>query len=761
MLAPTRSTRLRSNGDCVVRCAARDTVARKKRVCGMATVTQSESLLRFDEFELNLSTHELYQNGSRLKVRGHPVDVLAILVEHPGELVTRETLQKRIWPGDTFVDFEQILNNSVGKLRDALGDKAESPRFCETLPRQGYRFIAPIETAVISQDPSAIPLAASNPPLPTGIQVRPRFTLKRRMLWLAGVLIIALAACGYWYTTIPLPTPQITNYEQLTLDGAQKNVAGTDGTRIYLWVRGLRTIAQIPVSGGGLTKIPIALPQGSGPLVGLTDVSPDGSNLLVRGQEGNTIWIVGTAVTPARFLTKAFAAAWSPDGRSVVYADTHGDIFTIGTDTDKPRMLHREDGPPDQIVAAGHIQWSPDGKTIRFTRRGRGMTIWEISSAGSNLHEWLPNWNGSAIKCCGRWTPDGRFYVFLAGTGLAKGPNVWPVAQIWAYDERRGTLRSTVRDPFPLALGPLFWGRPIPSRDGKKIFARGVSFRGELERYNRQSNRLEPFLNGISAEMLDFSRDGKYVAYVSFPEGILWRANRDGSGPVQLTKPPLYPRNPRWSPDGTKILFTGNTQYGVDHLYLISSNGGAPERLLPDEAGPLSLGDWSPDGEKVVSATYPGFSLVPWDLQKVETRIIEVATGKFTTLPKSPGGFWAPLWSPDGRYIAGHPFNEIGLLVFDLKTQTYHSLPPNASIGYHNWSHDGRFLYYLCSVGNKRGVYRARAQDGKEELVFDFPEGFRGTGWYSEWMSLDPDDVPILFRDVGTDEIYALTLSQK
>src|SRR5512146_2114571 len=110
----------------------------------METASHPETTVQFEGFKLDLRTHELYQNGSRLKVRGHPVDVLAILLEHPGELVTRETLRKRLWPNDPFVDFESILNNSVGKLRDALGDKAESPHFIETLPRLGYRFIAQV-----------------------------------------------------------------------------------------------------------------------------------------------------------------------------------------------------------------------------------------------------------------------------------------------------------------------------------------------------------------------------------------------------------------------------------------------------------------------------------------------------------------------------------------------------------------------------------------------------------------------------------------
>src|SRR4051812_39819748 len=110
----------------------------------METTPRSDSVVRFGNFELDLRTLELFKNGSRLKIRGHPVDVLAILVQHGGELVTRETLQKQLWPEDTFVDFEHILNNCIGKLRETLGDQADSPQFIETLPRLGYRFIAPV-----------------------------------------------------------------------------------------------------------------------------------------------------------------------------------------------------------------------------------------------------------------------------------------------------------------------------------------------------------------------------------------------------------------------------------------------------------------------------------------------------------------------------------------------------------------------------------------------------------------------------------------
>lgn len=116
----------------------------------MAEVKRQIRVLRFANFEVNLDSGELRRDGLKLKFSGQPFQVLAILLERPGDVVTREELQKRLWP-DTFVDVERNLNTAVNKIREVLGDSAESPRFIETLPRRGYRFIAPVETDLARQ----------------------------------------------------------------------------------------------------------------------------------------------------------------------------------------------------------------------------------------------------------------------------------------------------------------------------------------------------------------------------------------------------------------------------------------------------------------------------------------------------------------------------------------------------------------------------------------------------------------------------------
>lgn len=168
----------------------------------METATHSEHLVRFKAFELDLVTRELRRDGQRLKLHGHPINLLAILLERPGQWVPREEFRNRLWPKDTSVDSEQILNNSVGKLRDALGDRAEDPQLIETLPRFGYRFIASVEaTATYDTPPANTAAETSAVILPTEPPAQPQFLVRtknseRWIMWLAAVVLVALLAVG-------------------------------------------------------------------------------------------------------------------------------------------------------------------------------------------------------------------------------------------------------------------------------------------------------------------------------------------------------------------------------------------------------------------------------------------------------------------------------------------------------------------------------------------------------------------------------------
>ena len=392
----------------------------------------------------------------------------------------------------------------------------------------------------------------------------------------------------------------------------------------------------------------------------------------------------------------------------------------------------------------GSLAWSPDGGVIRFDGDNK---LWQMSSDGSNLHELLPGWHASSWKCCGRWTPDGRFFVFLSGASYTE-------SQIWALDERHGVFRRPPGEPIQLTTGPLSWSGPIPGKDGKTIFAAGITARGELSRFDAKSKQFQPFLGGISAQGVRFSKDGQSVAYVSYPEGILWKANRDGSNPIQLSDPPLYVFQPRWSPDGTHILFS-DVLWGPtprSEANIVSARGGAPRKLLPEGTGVQSDPDWSPDGHKIVF----GSSLGGQDPKSV-IRIFDLDSRQITILPGS-AGMTDPRWSPDGRSIAANSFDLATMNIFNVGTQRWSALQPKIVMAFPEWSKDSHFIYFM-HVGDDRGVYRMRVKGGELEKVVDLKNWpVVGPGG---WMGLDPTDAPLLIRDISSNDIYALTLDEK
>src|SRR5690349_1436801 len=151
----------------------------------MATSPLAARTVRFGVFELDCQAGELRKQGVKLRLQGQPVEVLTRLLETPGELVTREELRNRLWPADTFVDFDQALNNSVQRIREALGDSAQSPRFIETIPKRGYRFVGSVSS------PQTEPAPGSPPQKPR--KSRTAYLAFAALLILAGVALVMLA----------------------------------------------------------------------------------------------------------------------------------------------------------------------------------------------------------------------------------------------------------------------------------------------------------------------------------------------------------------------------------------------------------------------------------------------------------------------------------------------------------------------------------------------------------------------------------------
>jgi eukaryotic-like serine/threonine-protein kinase len=568
--------------------------------------------------------------------------------------------------------------------------------------------------------------------------------------WILGAVAVAvtLLVGGIWYFSRPLPMPRVTSYKQLTHDGRSKELVGTDGSRLY-YNRDLGIIGQVSVSGGESALIPVPLDH----VTKLTDTSRDGSDLLIVTRRNGyhpdgQIWVVRTFGGAIHRLPDGWTGAFSPDGNFVAYS-TVADrgIWVVGTDGTGVRRL--------ASIEASTITWSPDGSTIRaFTGDGR---LWEISADGSSQHELQVHWPPFAYRCCGRWTPDGKFFLFLNGT--AHG--YYPQPEIWALDERHRLFRHAPTEPIQLTSGPMEWGLPTPSPDGKTIYADALLTRGELSRFDAKAGHFQPYLGGISAQGVSFSPDGRSVAYVSLPEGVLWKADRDGSNPVQLSEPGMDVGLPRWSPDSTQILFyelTGS-EASPGHMYIASTTGGALRRVIPEDPFLELDPGWSRDGQKILfaSPSQRQHGHDPGDDDWV-LRILDLKSNQLTNVPGSTGSY-SPRWSPDGTYIAALSRDSLSLRILDTRSQRWSAIKAKEYLAFPEWSADSRWIYFI-HISSPPGIFRVRPTGGEPQRVVDLTD-FHVIGWFHTWFTLDPDGAPLIVKDVGSHDLYALALQLK
>jgi len=741
----------------------------------------TNELIRFDEYQIDTRRWTLRWRDEPLALKRKSFDLLLFLVNNRDRVVSKEELMQALWPGQ-FVE-EGNLTQHVFLVRKALSRHPSGLKIIETISGRGYRFMAPVEidqdsldvqqgpapehtqqqivvntTTSITQitieeeeieedgdEPVALPYHAQREIqghrsqarlLAAGAASDSRSFGRRRFWWvLAGAATLVCVAAYFVMRWDDPARLRIATYTQITTDGRAKSIGGTDGSRIYFTQLETSGIAEVSVSGGMVAPLPLPIQE---PWSG--DVSPDGSTLLIVSQAGgqgpaDSLWtlrLVGGAVR--RLANAVISSAWSPDGEKIVYSSANGDLFVMRRDGSEARRIATPGGDVSLIA------WSPDGGRIRFSRDG---LLWEISPEGANLHQMLPGWGKSPSQGCGEWVSDGRFYFVADG-------------QIWALQDRRifGLGASRPPSPVQLTFGPTVWDRPVASPDGKKLFASGRTRRGELVRFDTKSSQFKPFLGGISAEFVGFSGDGKSVAYVTYPDGILWRANPDGSKAIQLTESPVYPKSVRWSPDGSRLVFVNRTGEGVDALFVIASDGnGKPQRILPEDHQAETDPSWSPDGRKIAFSTSPNIGASA----KSDLRIFDITTDNATVVPGSEG-LVVPRWSPDGKLIAAMTLDAVSLKLFDVSRERWSNLDTGA-VAFPEWSHDGKWIYYVRWTADP-AVVRIRAEDGKRESVADL-NGARYTGTYTLWMGLDPADAPMMLRDEGSDDIYALTLERR
>ena len=601
----------------------------------------------------------------------------------------------------------------------------------EKLPEQRFQSASDLAFALEAlSDPAIAALGAPSARKSPG----------RRFPFAAAGAILSLLGAGVlaYFMMQPAPVPTLSNYVQLTHDGQPKTLIGTDGARLYMALGETSTgnftstgVAEMSTSGGELQRLPILPSAGMDPV----SLAPDGSDLLVVEGRGSPprgpLWAIPVLGGSPRRLgdTAGETAAFSPDGKMLVYSDLSA-LFVAKSDGTDARKLLNARGD------IKNVSWSRDGRQLQFDvteslgSRGHQL-LWEASANGTQLQRMTPGWHDSADECCGKWTADGEYFVFQSD------------GQIWALP-RVGGLFHSRREPVLLTSSPLSLSSPLPGRDGKKLFVVGQTYRGELTQYETKTRQFSPFLKGISAEFVSFSRDGQWVAYVSYPEGTLWRSKLDGSSRLQLTYPPMYPVLPRWSPDGKKILFF---EFAINaekpaRIYEIGTEGGSPHPLMPNDRRQQLDPGWSPDGNKIV---FGGESNNPASI----IRILDLASHELSTVPGSEGLF-SPRWSHDGRTLAAFSGDSTKIFSFSFESGKWTELG-SGNFGWLNLSHDGEYVY----ATDHDAVVRIRVSDHKVEQVVDL-KNFATTGRYGGSLALTPEDDPLLLRNTGTQDVYSV-----
>jgi Tol biopolymer transport system component/DNA-binding winged helix-turn-helix (wHTH) protein len=717
-------------------------------------------LIRFGLFELNTGSRQLHKQGRRVRLQEQPLRILEVLLEHPGELVTRQQLTSLLWPSDVHVDFEVGLNGAIKRLRLALDDSSDNPIFIETVPKQGYRFLAPIHTvpapanATDRRADSALTSPAGierrrtiasqiEPPISAASVEQPPHKSNVIQFVIGAIVILALLIAAYLLRPMS-PALRVTHIAKLSNTGqawSQESLF-SDGPRLYYtsakFGKGYQ-LRQILLNGNEDTLV-----TGISADAVVKNLSPDGTTFLSISQTDLTVgrpsplWIEPVIGGPSRRIGNFVSndAAWSPDGNSLAFVLGHELHFVS------------HDGTGDRIVAraSGNIvypRWSPDGRRVRFSVTGAQsvQSIWEVSVDGTNPHSLDFQWSGTSMEGYGEWTPDGRFYIFASKRD--------GVSNLWAVEEETDWLHRRRQEPIQLTAGPINYSRPLPSRDGARIFALGLQTAGELLRYDVATKTFVPYLGGLSADHVDFSRDGHWMTYVSYPDGMLWRARSDGTQQLQLTFPPTRVTNPRWSPDGKQILFVSRPAGKLPKLYTISVDGGNAEPLV-SEIHAQSSANWSPQGDFIYYGRDPYGENQDMSLYRVDVR-----SGRSETIPGSEKLF-APLCSPDGRYLAAQSTSGDNHLVLIELQSNKHSVISATKVDYPAWSADSQFLYVNSFVLDTPSISRIHVPDGKVEKVIDLP--FPTTGVFGNWSGLAPDGSPLLFRSHVQTDVYALAL---
>ena len=781
----------------------------------MAVIQESTTRVGFGLFEADLRTEELWKAGRRIKLQSQPFKVLAALVEKPGEVVSREELQVRLWGASASGDFDHSLGTAVNKIREALGDTADNPRFVETLARRGYRWIAPVsilqtvparaeagdavpaeglptvEGAPSPGDPvddhgppvdsftgsPRIPLPHA--PVRSGVRqsdarlARARKTeaapgalvVPRRQIVSLGLAAVAcfaacLLAAGGWLTGRSRPhEAALLRIDQVTHSG------------------------RIAPGMAGMENLPAAVTDGLRVYVPVLEGGQ---------QEGQTIFSavdVHTGTTKALDVPHAIPSAalgdLSPDG-STMLLRSH-----LSPESEQPFWTVPVAGGSALRLAnvTGHdATWMPDGKGVLYAS-GNQLLIHHLAEGTSALFATLP---GRAFWL--RWSPDGSLLRFTlldpvhhtqqlaeidaGGHGLRTLLDGWnqPAAEccgVWTGDGRFFVFQSTrkgERDattdlwrlegkhaagPVRVTDGPMDYVAPVAARIGQRIYFLGLESESALRQFDlatQQFNAAPAFL--ANATRVQYTRDGQWVTWTDM-NGHQWRAHADGSETLQLTPDAMQVFLGAWSPDGRRIALMARPPGKAWQIYLVGAEGGAPEPLL-DETRNAADPSWSPDGRRIV------FGRVSDVMGKEERsralEILDLETHRTETVPESEGLF-SPRWSPDGRFIAALTLDQRKLLLFDTAARHWRTLAETTAAD-PVWASDSQSVFFHAALVPNQPIFQVAVRDGVLRKIADSTTFTSGATTDYFFCGLTPTGAPIARARTATGNLYTVDLGQ-
>lgn len=733
---------------------------------------RSQCLYEFGQFRLDTAERLLLCEGTPLALEPKVFDTLLLLVENRGHLVEKDDFMKKLWP-DTFVG-EDTLAHNISVLRKMLGQAADGQEYIATVPKRGYRFVASVREGAGGSGDTGVQKAAEAS-LVTGDEERgarnaaasqkvardavlvlegpgPGTAVAGFRLGRIGILAAAgsvglLAGFLTFLLLSPPAVPKAVRVTQITNTGSVEPWARlvSDGARIFFMEREGNhwNLVQMSVAGGEAQ--PVLAPSQN---TRIMDLSPDQSEFLVASfvvrDTEMPLWITPVVGGWRRRVGEITAtdAIWYPDGKTILYVKG-SELYLVERDGTNARKFVGTGGLPSWLA------WSPDKRKLRFTvwePDGSSSSLWEVAGDGTGLRPLLPDWSNPPTECCGRWTPDGSYFLFTSHRG--------GTANIWALRETRTFFRRRPREPMQVTTGPTeFWGG-VPSKDGKRLLLFGMRPQREMVQYDVKSEQFSPYLPGTRAGSVSFLRSGDWIAYIVSPEDTLWRSRPDGSSRQQLTFPPEKAHDAHWSPDGKQIAFWTTITGGPSKVYLISAGGGSP-REVASEWRNSKRPDWSPNGESLVFEVSVGSSA---SLSSAEALyMINLKTNEVSKLAGSEG-FLDPRWSPEGRYIAALSNNQSKLMLFDMHTQQWTQLAQGTLLTSLVWSRDGRALHFQDLAEAEQPVYRLGTSDHKRERVTGCEKLLRAGVFRCALVELAADGSPLLQLTRSWADIYALDL---